>query len=307
MIKYFSKTFKITNENIILTTPLVLFLFLLSIYLEVAKNAPQNFIASILLITTILFMLSAFFAGWLYMVKQAIELDKKDFVIDDERAKASFNLLKDLPIGIGEYFLPFIGTLILYTVLMVGLFIMSYKLGLYFIGKVGLTFAQLKIAMGSAAAMKSLITTLSAKELIKINYWYLLFLASASFFSFITMFWAPEIIFKTPNPILALGRAIVFTFKHFLSAIILFVYVSLVNFMVSTVNAISTINPILYFVSMLVYFYFVVYIVVLVFLYYGQENQPKSQAKNISEQNNSNCGADSNGQEPPCDSNSEGN
>lgn len=310
MIKYFSKAFKITNENIILTTPLVFFLFLLSIYLGVAQNAPDNVASSILLLVTILFMLAAFFAGWLYMVKKAIELDQREFIMDEDRSKESFSLLKDVPMGVGEYFLPFIGTLILYVILSTVLFVVAYKLGLHFIGKMGLSIAQIKVAMESPIAMKSLVSSLSVAELTKLNSWNLLFLSTIALLSFVTMFWAPEIIMNTKNPFIAFFKALAFTIRNLLPSIILFIYLSFINFTISLINALSTINPILYFISMLIYFYFVVYVVVLVFLYYEQENHPKpqisAQTKDAVE-NSCGCGPDSDGQEQSGDSDSEGN
>lgn len=312
MIKYFSKAFKITNENIILTTPLVLFLFLLSIYLGVAQRAPESLISSVLLLITILFMLSAFFAGWLNMVKKAIELNKKEFIIEEEKAKASLALMKDLPVGIGEYFLSFIGTLILYTILSIVSIFVAYKLGMHFIGKVDLSVEQIKIAMNSPHAMKSMVSTLSAAELMKVNYWNILFLATISTLSFITMFWAPEIIFRTKNPIIAFFKSFIFTFKNFLSAAILFIYLSFINFTVSLINALATIHPIIYFISLLIYFYFVVYVVVLVFLYYESENNPKSSISSDEQpgeiectEGDCNSGADGDGQEQSGDSDSQ--
>ncbi len=309
MIKYFSKAFKITNDNIILTTPLVLFLFLLSIYLGIAQKAPENAFSSILLLITILFMLAAFFAGWLYMVKRTIDLDKQGFLTEEDKARASFGLFKEIPTGIGDFFLPFNGALVLYTLLFAGLLFATYHFGIHAIGKVNLTLAQIKAVLDSPMAMKSLISSLSAAELIKINYWNFLFLFTISAISFITMFWAPEIILNTKNPIVAFFKSLIFIFKNFLSSVILFIYLSFVNFAVSLINAFSIANPIVYFISMLIYFYFVVYIVVLVFLYYVSENQPKYSI-NIAEEHteaNCDCGSDSDGQEQSGDSTGEGN
>lgn len=303
MIKYFGKAFKITNDNIILATPLVLFLFLLSIYMGVAKNAPETLPAAILLLVTILFMLSAFFAGWLYMVKKAINLSKQEFIVDEDKAKASFGLLKELPVGIGEYFLPFIGALILYLALVALFAVISYQLGIHFIGKVGISLLQIKEALASTAAMKALITSLSVEELAKINAWNFLFLGVSSLFSFITMFWGAQIVINNKNPLVSFFQALKFTFKNFLSALILFFYISVINFGVSMLNAFSGIHPIVYFISMLIYFYFVVYIVVLVFLYYDSENN-KDLPNKI--EGDCNCGSDSVGKEPPCDSDGQG-
>lgn len=317
MFKYFTKAFKITNDNIILTTPLVLFLFLLSIYVGIAQNAPENKASAILLFVTILFMLSAFFAGWLYMVKKAIDLDKQEFIMAEDKAKASLALLKDLPVGIGEYFLSFIGAFILYTGLFLLLFSIGYHVGLHFIGKIDLSINELRMAFGSPESMKTLVSSLTTEQLTRLNAWNMLFLGLMAVYSFITMFWAAEIVTKTKNALFAFFRALRFTFKNLLPSIILFVYLSVLNFVVSMINAIAMINPITYFISMLIYFYFFVYVVVLIFLYYDRENQPKfeytigndpenysSTDSDDNSANNSDTRADSIGQDESGDSES---
>jgi len=306
MLRYFQKAFKITNDNIILATPLVLFLFLLSIYLGVAQAAPVNLASSILLLVTILFMLSAFFAGWFYMVKKAVDLEKKEFIIDEDKAKASLGLIKEIPVGVGEYFFSFIGASILYAGLVFVILLVSYKLGFHYIGDVGVSVLQLKEALTSTEAMKALVSSLSSDQLIKLNAWNILFLIVTCFYSFLTLFWPVQIVMNTKNPLTALFKSIRAIFKKPLSAIVLFLYITFINFVVSLTNAFSTINPILYFVSMLLYFYFLVYIVVLIFLYYDREMQPKSKdevpsQEDFAEDNptKSNCdsGADSIGQD----------
>jgi len=282
MLRYFRRAFKITNENIILTTPLVLFLFLLSIYLGVAQHAPANIFSAILLLITIIFMVSAFFAGWFFMVKRSIDLDKQEFIIDEDKAKASFNLIKEFPVGVGEYFLPFIGALILYTALFILLFFIGYSIGMHFIGNVGLSLTDLRTSLSSPAALKSFVSSLSTEQLKKLNAWNVIFMSFTAIYSFITMFWSAQIVMKTKNPLVAFFKSLKFTFKNFFSALVLFIYISMINFTVSLVNTFAAINPIIYFVSMLLYFYFVVYVVVLVFLYYDRENNPQLKIENSS-------------------------
>lgn len=311
MIKYFGNAFKITNENIILATPLVLFLFLLSIYLGLAKSAPETLPAAILLLITTLFMLSAFFAGWLFMVKKAIDLSKQEIAVEEEKAKESFGLLKEIPIGIGEYFLSFAGGLLLYCALVVLLAYIGYQIGIHFIGKIGVGLLEIKMALESPVAMKSLIASLSTEQLAKINAWNLLFIGFTAFFSFITMFWGAQIIIKNKNPFISFFQSLKFIFKNFLSSIILFMYISAINFSVSIINAFSTIHPIVYFIGMIIYFYFVVYVVVLVFLYYDSENAVKIGA-NVDEivssedKNNSDSRTNSVGQDESGDSEGQG-
>lgn len=303
MFRYFLNAFKITNDNIILTTPLVLFLLLFSIYLGVAKSAPSNLASSVLLLVTTVFMLSAFFAGWLYMVKKAIDLSKTEFIIDEDRAKASFGIIKEFPVGIGEYFFSFIGALVLYSALFFLTIFIVYQIGMHLIGNAGVNFVQLKIAMTSPAAMKALVSSMTKEQLIKLNEWNILIITFMSVFSFITMFWPAQIVLKDKNAFFAFFNSLKFLFKNFFGSIVLFIYLSLINFFISLVNAFATINPIVYFFSMLLYFYFIVYIVVLVFLYYDSEQNKKLTQE---AQSNSNSGPDSSGQESISDSESEG-
>lgn len=305
MIKYFQKAFKITNENIILTTPLVFFLLLFSIYLGISQNAPANIISAILLLITILFMVSAFFAGWFFMVKRAIDLDKQEFIIDEDRAKASFNLIKEIPVGIGEYVLPFAGALILYTGLLFLLLFIGYQIGLHFIGNPGLNLNEMRSVTHSPDALKTFASSLSPEQLAKLKLWDFLFMGIMSVYYFITMFWPAQIIIKTKNPLVAFFKSLIFTFKNFISALILFVYISVINFIISLIVSYSTIKPITsfvtmlaYLVSMLLYFYFVVYVIVLIFLYYDSEASEKTK-------NNCDSGTDSIGQEQLCDTDSE--
>lgn len=306
MIKYFQKAFKITNENIILTTPLVFFLLLFSVYLGLSQNAPSNVLSEILLLITILFMISAFFAGWFFMVKKAIELDKQEFIIDEDKAKASFNLIKEVPLGIGEYFLSFIGALLLYVGLLLLLLFIGYQVGMHFIGNAGLSFDEIKTAMTSQETLKIFVESLSKEQLAKLNLWNFLFMGVMGVYYFITMFWPAQIVLKTKNPLIAFFKSLKFTFKNFLSAVILFVYISIINFMISLIVSYSTMKPavsfipmIAYLVSMLLYFYFVVYVIVLIFLYYDGETNEKTK-------DNCNSGSDSNGQDQLCDTDSKG-
>ena len=70
-------------------------------------------------------MVAAFMAGWFFMTKKAIDLDKKNFDSEEDRAKASLGLIKEFTFGIGEYFFSFLGGFILY----IGLFLL---LSLYY-------------------------------------------------------------------------------------------------------------------------------------------------------------------------------
>lgn len=271
MIKLFRNAFKLTNEGIILATPLVLFMWLITLYLSFAKGVVDTIPEAASAFVTLLCMLGAFCSGWFFMVRKTIETSKKEFVLDEDRARATVNLIKTIPTGIGKYFLSFIGMFLIFLVLF-GLFdILVYKFGIHFIGKIDFSAIQLKNAMASPQEMKVFLDSLTDKQLLKLSQWNLLFMAATSFISFIFMLWIPEIIYKTVNPLMALFKSIKKVFIKFPKSLALFIYMTFLNLIISFASTFAMLNIIIYMIMMIVYFYFMVYIIVLIFSYYDSE------------------------------------
>lgn len=271
MGKLFKDTVGITNDNIILAFPLILFMWVLSLYVSFSRQTVNSLPLLILSSITVLVMTGAFFAGWFYMVKKAVKLSKQVFVLDTDRAKATFNLLKTIPAGIGKYFLSYSGMIILFVIIICIVGAGVFQLGVNLIGKLDLNPEQLKSVLSSAADMKAFLDSLSFDQLIKLNNWNLLFLATTTVMSFLFMLWAPEIAFNTKNPFTALINSVKKIFHRFGRCLKLFVFLTVLNFVLSFINTFSLFNPILYFIMTVVYFYFLVYLVMLIFLYYERE------------------------------------
>ena len=271
MIKLLKTSVKTTNDSIILATPLILFMWLLGSYIAITKSAVNTLPLVILSFITTVFMVAAFSAGWFYMVKKSIQLSKQVFVLDADRAKATFNILKKMPSGIGKYFLSFLGMLFFASLVVSVTGFLVFKLGMILIGSLNLDPAQLKNVLSSTADMKTFLDSLSFEQLIKLNNWNLLFLGTTSVITFLFMLWIPEIVCQTRNPFLALFRAIKKTFKKFWSSLKLYIFISVLNLILSFISTFSLTNPLLYFVMLVIYFYFIVYIVVLLFTYYDNE------------------------------------
>ena len=271
MGKLFKDTVGITNDNIILAFPLILFMWVLSLYVSFSRQTVNSLPLLILSSITVLVMTGAFFAGWFYMVKKAVKLSKQVFVLDTDRAKATFNLLKTIPAGIGKYFLSYSGMIILFVIIICIVGAGVFQLGVNLIGKLDLNPEQLKSVLSSAADMKAFLDSLSFDQLIKLNNWNLLFLATTTVMSFLFMLWAPEIAFNTKNPFMALVNSVKKIFHRFGRCLKLFVFLTVLNFVLSFINTFSLFNPILYFIMTVVYFYFLVYLVMLIFLYYERE------------------------------------
>lgn len=286
MLKLFKNAFKLTNEGIILATPLILFIWLITIYLSFAKQVVDTIPEALSAIITLLCMVGAFCAGWFYMVKESIELSKKEFVMDNDRAKEVLNLTKKIPAGIGNYFLSFVGMSLLSFIIFALFGIGIYKIGMHFIGSIDFTAEQIRSAMASPQDMKTFLDSLSIEQLYKLGNWNLLFMAATTLMSFLLMLWVPEIIYQTKNPLLALFNSIKKLFVKFGKSLALFIYLTILNLVISFANTFSILHPIVYMLMMIVYFYFLVYVIVLIFSYYDREfNKTETESNSDSRSN----------------------
>lgn len=270
MFKLFKKAFKTANDCIILAIPLVLFMWILSFYFGFSNtvvNSPAEFILAFI---TVLFMTGAFLSGWFYMVKNAIGISHKVFVMDADRAKATMNLFKDIPYGIGQYFLSFVLMSLTFLLIVAITAMLVYLIGDMYIGNV-FTPEQLSAALSSTQDMKIFLDSLDNDQLIKLNLWNLLIMGTTTILSFIFMLWIPEIIYKTVNPLLALFRAIKKVFVRFKTSLVVFIYISVLNLIMSFIGTFTLVHPLLYILIMVLYFYFIIYVVILLFLYYESE------------------------------------
>ena len=203
-------------------------------------------------------------------VQQAIEVAGQVYVLDEDRAKATMNLFKVIPFGIGKYFLSFIGMIIIFLIVVSLTGAAVYYTGINLIGNV-FTQEQITGALSSTQDMKAFIDSLSLDQLIKLNLWNMLIMGATTLLSFIFMLWVPEIIYCTINPFIALFKAIKKVFVKFPKSVVLFIYLSFLNILMSFLSTFAIQHPLLYLLVMVVYFYFVIYVVVLVFSYYKHE------------------------------------
>ena len=280
MFKLFKEAFKISYNNIIIATPLLLFLLILNIYLMIAKNAVKALPSTILFFATLFLMVSAFLAGWLYMVRVAVNNHINN--PESEKKYGSFELMKEFPVGIADYIKPFMGFSILYLILADITFISVYHIGMKFIGGVGIPIAQFVSATEAPVAMQSLIQSLTKVQLLKINYWYLLVMCSFQLFMLLTMFWPIEIMCSVKNPIIAFFKSITRVFTK-PQVILLFIGINILNLFLSLMNYVAIFNPITYFIVTMIFFYFIIYVFVLLFLYYDEKI--KGNSDSISDSN----------------------
>lgn len=271
MFKLFKDAIKVTNDNIILATPLILFMWILSLYVGFSKMSVNSLPILLLSCITVVCMTAAFFGGWFYMVKKAIKLSKETFVLESDKARETFNLIKKIPAGIGKYFWSFLGLILLSIFILSVVMPLVMKLSLLIVGPLGLDTSLMKDAVSSADGMKAFIDSLSSEQIIKLFKIELIFVGFSAIFSYLFMLWIPEIIYSTKNPFMAIFKSIAKVFKKPWKLLKLFIFTWVLNLVLSFANTFSIINPIIYFIMMVLYFYFIVYLVVLLFLYYDRE------------------------------------
>lgn len=289
MYKLLKEAAKITNYNIILTIPLIIFIKVLDLYSLYSKynvdSTPKFLVASL----TVLFMFAVFCAGWFFMVYGAIKLSKKVFVLDEDRAKAALNLFKTIPEGIGRFFLSFIGVYVIFFIIQILLTPIVYLAGVKIIGTLDPASMQhlqqmtIDTSISTNDGMAAFIDNLTNEQIIFFGKWSLLFMAFTSLIMYVLMLWIPEIIYKTVNPLIALWQALIKLFKNFFSSVRLYAALWFMGFVLLFAGTFAVINPLAYIIMNIVLFYFAVYMVVAVFLYYdkhfGEQEDAKDEPK----------------------------
>ena len=277
MRELFKEAIKITNYNIILAIPLIVFIKVLDLYSLYSKynidSTPKFLVASL----TVLVMFGIFCAGWFNMIEGAINLSKKVFVLDKDRARATLNLFKLFGEGVGKFFLPFVGVYLIFFVIQAIATPIVYFLGVNIIGGLDATSMQhlqeltINTELAANQGMPAFIDKLSIEQIIFFGKWSLLFMSVTSIVMYLLMFWISEIICCTQNPLVALWRSFVKLFKDFFTTVRLYLILWFVGFMLLFINTFAVINPIAYIIMSIVMFYYFVYLVVLIFLYFNRK------------------------------------
>lgn len=255
------KVLDLTNRYIIVATPLLLFLFVLSIYfMAIAANGKVLLILFGFILT--FFMLVAFTSGWGAMIKSAVNENSYD---------EPYKIIKDFTPGVGEYFLPVLGLMALLFLINTIFYTAACFAGMHFIGDTGVAPEMFAKAMANPEALRAFLSSLSVEQLAKLNMWNILILSAISINYYFLMFCFPSLFLEVKNPLKAVYYSIKNLFgKKFLSNIGVYLMIFGFNFIISILSAILANNVILSFVMTLVKFYFICCVVIGVFWYYNK-------------------------------------
>jgi len=257
MLNIIRESFKITNSNIIIATPLIFFSLISSLYLIFSSGGTQfGLIFSGVLF---FFMIGAFLSGWFMMITKAIKSPE----IEDNK------LITEFPSGVGIYFLPILVMIVIIFIISSIILIAAVIAGKKFIGGIGVPASEFGQALASIDTMKTFINSLTQEQLVKINAWNMLFFFTMIFNYFILMFYPAAIFFKKKNPFIAFYFSLKDTFGHkFFKNIALFLIIFVSYMILSALIVFLGKNIIVHFVLTLVNFYYMTYIGILIFNYY---------------------------------------
>ena len=258
MLGIINDSFKLTNKYIILATPLILFSLITTIYAVLTTN---NRPLSILFCLFMFFLMSsAFLSGWFYLVKKYVQEPDKDNIN---------TLMSDFTSGVGEYFLPVCGMIIIVFAVCAILFLISSYFGMKYIGDVGITPDKFSAALASANGLKEFLTSLSKEQLVKINKWNILLLFTMLISYFSVLFYPPALFFKGKNCLKMFFVSLKDLFcRKFFQNLMLFLFVFVIYFILSIFTALAGKNIIANFIFTLFNFYYTVFAAVLIFNYY---------------------------------------
>ena len=250
-------SFNLTNKYIILATPLILFSLISSLYIIFSANG--NTLSLLFALLLFFLMFGAFLSGWLFMVKKCIENSENE----------ANSLIAEFPAGVGEYFLPACGIIVISMIFSFIIIGISYFIGIKLIGNMNETFHTIMSLTSSADSLKSYLISLPVDTLIKINQWNLLILLTALITYFLLLFYSPALFFKNKNPFKALWIGFKDLFcRKFLKNILLFTIVFAMYFVISIIGTAFGKNVILHFIFTLINFYYMTFAVVFVYDYY---------------------------------------
>lgn len=267
------KTLELTNHYIILATPLILYVLISNIYMAATIGSGKIIL---MLFSLILLMLmgAAFLSGWFNMIKIAIS--------ESLRKEQPNSLIKEFPIGVGEYFLPMLGGLFIMLLFSSIIMVITYFIGINAIGEVSVTLDSILKASQNTTALRAFVAGLSTEDLMKINLWNILIFVSMTVTYYLLFLFLPAIFFKTKNPFIAFIKSLSDLFsKKILKTSALFLIIFVINFFISLFSALFGANLFMHFALTLFNFYFITAASVGVFLYYKENFVENLLGKNV--------------------------
>lgn len=274
MINSIKTSFNVLKDNLIVVQPLILYMILIGFVAQPVSFSLDQNLSSIIAISIVFLFTAAFIAGWFYVIKLSIKMKDDVYETPEEKGLAQISLLKQFFTGVGDYFIPVIGMMLLYLTLAIAFSFLAYKFGVHYIGSFDIKKDLVKILTIDAKESYSILAANTPSiEKLKIIYWGAYFSVLSLVFTFVTLFLGAALLYSSKNPVKAFCENLVFLFKNFFGAIGLIIFLSVLNFFVSSIYVISSLNIILSIIALLLTFFYMTYHVVLIFVYYDEKTK----------------------------------
>ncbi len=271
LIKLFKDSFTLTSNNLIITYPLILFLWIIAMLVDPMRSYSTSSWQFWAIALNIVGLMVAFWAGWFNMFSSLAINYKKDPNIVEQKVY-SFDLLKEFVPGVGSCFVSILIGMILYLVLFVLFFSVAGFLGFKLIGIPEAHPEKWTHILYDKTALYNFVHGLSAADKLILVKWNMLTLFFMNLFSFITMFWMPIVVSRDVNPIKAFGINIMLIIKNPASVFLIYVFYLFANTVLSLLSSVSG-NFILQLITMTLMLLFVTYFFVLLFMFIEEKNE----------------------------------
>ncbi len=264
----FRETFKITNNSMILTVPMIISFKIIEVYTKYINGSADSGAKFLFAFLTLIFMTGALGAGFFYLVKLAVEIHKKVFVIHNDRTKEILGLFKKFPDGIAQYFLSFTGAYVSFITIQILLLPVIAIIGLKLLG--GMSPEFINTLQAFAYDSDRLVDNLTEQQIIYLGCWVLLFLAFLFVLAYFLMLWIPEIMYKTKNPVMSIFSSIAKVFKRFWKTIGIYLSAFVFIFALAFIMTFLPKHPLITLLFEVIKYYSYLYFIFLIFLFYDK-------------------------------------
>ena len=277
------KTFKLIKYNIILVQPLLIFMLLFGLVINIIAGASKTGPAIIIIILSLVGLFCAFLAGWFNMFHKCVQNSFDENITEKEMAENSPALFKEFTPGVGKYFLKVFVGLIIYVVLFYLFLTFSSYLCEKFIGfPQSVSKTDITQAVFSESKALEVLNKLSKHDKILILKWNLVILFSTGVFSFLTMFWLPAMIAENKNPFSAYLASLVKILQKPFQTLIIFISYWMASTVAIIINALGANNFFFEFIGLILYVFVLIYFITMLFLYYERYSKNNNSGRSDS-------------------------
>lgn len=277
LFNIYKKSLQIILSNPLITTYLVLFFIISSIFLGRIFASETKIIAMILCIGLIALNL-CFASGWLYVIKNTI-------TAKETSKSTSLSIFFE---GVGKNIIPLgIGSLLYSVCLLIILFLTS-KFASNVFGSLDFILKDFSNIIQDKNALIQYLLSLNdaQKQILAMHEICITF--SGIIFIFSMLFYFPAIIFNEKThllskPIIAIKDALVFLFQNFINSLLLFICIYIIHAFLQILGVLFDSNFILSTIILIFNIYFISITIMLIFNYYGYKNNCNNGCNSIRE------------------------